>query len=58
MGEDSVGRLPGSLLVHYMLEDFREDFQGSLPKLKSSKAWLNSGKKKLHIQKHLNDFKT
>ena len=41
MGENSVGRLPGSLLVHYMLEDFREDFQEvfqslSLPKLGSN----------------------
>ena len=46
MGEKSVRRLPGSFLVHYILEDFREDFpedfQKSDPDLEN-----------LHIQNYI-----
>ena len=51
MGEDYARRLPRILLVHYMLEDFREDFHGNLPK-------LGSDLKNSHIQNHSSGFKT
>ena len=36
--------------MHYILEDFHENFPGSLPK-------FGSDLKNMHIQKHSNDFK-
>ena len=55
-----VRRLPGSLLVHYILEDFREDFfesQIQISKTRSEKHaypktfyWLQNRKNKCKIK--------